>query len=759
MREKIKFNQGWLFAYGEDKVEYPVEHRYAYMSAKTERRRSGPASREYDYTGWRELNLPHDYVVEGEFNSAKSSSLGYLEYKNAWYIKKFNLPKSDDGRRITIYFEGVATEATVYLNGCLVKRSFTGYTPFEVDITDVVQYGSENVLAVFVNTNNHESWWYEGAGIYRDVWLVKTDLLAVDLYGLFVKPVYEDGKWRVDLSVTLRNEYCDARSATVKCDFSDGDGKEYFAEMNALVQGKDTATVNSSVPVCNPTLWSPEAPHFYKARARVVLDGEVVDETAVRFGFRTVEVDAQEGLFINGKHYYVNGVCGHADCGLTGKSVPDNVHRYKVKLLKEMGVNAYRCSHYPQADAMMDALDEAGFIVMAEARWFDSSDEGIRQMETLIKRDRNHPAVMFWSVGNEEPFHSYDQGVKIIKAMYTRLKKLDDSRFVTTAVDDPFTSTVFGECDVIGINYNLNGYEQTHEKYPGKAIFATECAAANTTRGYYGETNAELGLESAYDHDMDDYFLSKEHTWQFFAEHPWVMGGYQWIGIDHRGEAKWPAVSSKSGSIDLYLQKKDAFYQNRSLFTTDPMVHLLPHWNWNEGDKVKVWAYTNVPEVELFVNGKSLGKRTVQKFGHAEWLVDFVPGKIEARAYQGNEVVATDVKITTGAPVGLKLVQETTDVSANGEDMAIFTCLAVDADGNEVPNAEIDAVKFGTTGDCAVYSTGSDIRDHESLFDSTRRMWAGRISVAVLLGKEGGALTLTASADGFKSDTVTIKLK
>lgn len=776
MREKINFDKNWLFHKGDIKTAYPANKGFSYLSAKTERKHIGPACMYYNddpdcfnnnllfsADKWDRVDLPHDFIVGGIPEEQYNNAMGFFKAENGWYRKKFKLDESDRGRRIVLHFEGVCNRATVYLNNCLMKRSFTGYTPFDVDITDMVKFGEEeNILAVYVNTEEPEGWWYEGGGIYRHVWLIKTDLISIDRYGIYANPVKKEYGWIVETEVTLRNDSVKASSVEVEGRILDANGNEVaVAKGNTDILCKDKAVVKYSFEVKEPHLWSPDDGYLYNMEVRVFAGGGEVDTDRVSFGFRTVRIDPDKGLYINEKHYKIKGLCGHCDCGLMGKAVPDNIHRYKVQLMCEMGANGYRTSHYPQSDVLMDELDKAGFIVMDEIRWFESTEDGINQLETLVRRDRNHPSVIFWSVGNEEPYHCREQGKNICQTLIAKLRKLDNSRFVMTAVDNPDMATVYDVNDVIGINYNLMSYDRAHEKFPDKGIFASECAAASTTRGWYFPDDKSKGYVSAYDHETNKYYISRERTWKYLDSREWILGGYQWIGFEHRGEAVWPRLCSQSGAVDLYLQKKDAFYQNMSHYSIKPMVHLLPHWNWAgfEGETISVWAYTNCQEVELFLNGKSVGRRTVEKHTHVEWQVKYVPGVLEIKAYNGEELVAEDKKVTSDEPYRLALVQDTLDVSANSQDIAVFTCFVLDRNGNDVPDAEISTVDFTTSGDCRVYSTGSDISDHNSLFDTYRRMRAGRISVAVKLGSEPCGMKLYARSNGLISAMLDIKTK
>lgn len=768
MREIIDFDQNWLFHRGEMPAEFPSYKGIAYIGAKTERYHMGPASKDY-YAAedsydlnkehkselWKRVNLPHDYIIDGVPDKKYNNALGFLPYDNAWYIKKFTLTSEDKNKRITLLFEGVATHATVYLNGCLMKHNFCGYTTFEVDITDVVKYDRENSLAVYVDTQNHEGWWYEGGGIYRHVKMIKTDLLAVDLWGIYVKPVKNaDAGWTVCTEVTVRNDNYKAKKATVIGEIIDSEGRLVAtSSVSASIGDKEKSTVKLAFKVNAPSLWSPETPVLYTMRATVYSGKNACDSDSVRFGFRTFRLDPDKGMFINDKHYKIKGVCGHADCGLMGKAVPDNIFRYKVRLMKEMGANGYRTSHYPQSEALMDALDENGFIVMDETRWFESTDEGREQLTMLMKRDRNRPSVFFWSVGNEEPHHVTEEGRRICKTLMSLAHKLDDSRVIMTAVcHNPDKATVYDELEAIGINYNWNMYEYVHKKYPNKAVFSSECCATGTTRGWYFDQDNDKAYLPAYDRDTGADFKAREFTWKYLAGNEWLLGGYQWIAFEHRGEATWPRVCSQSGAIDLFMQKKDAFYQNMSHWVERPMVHLLPHWNFQglEGMPIKVVAYTNCDGAELIVNGKSQGYVEVEKWGHAEWSVPYERGRVEVKAFLGGAVVASEARETTGPAKKIMMTLDTADVAANGKDIAIVSCYCVDEAGREVPDAS-PVVSFTASGAGSIYSTGSDISEHASIFSSVRKMRAGRIGVAVKMNNTAGQLKIIATADGLES--------
>ena len=775
MREKILFDDNWLFHKGDIDVAFPTDKAPTYVQSKTERRHWGPASRYYDVGSevfkrvglictdkWELVNLPHDYIILQEPKETENKALGFFKYENSWYRKKFELTEEDLEKRLTFYFEGVATHATVYVNGCLMKHNFCGYNSFEVNVSDVVEVG-ENTIAVYVETHDHEGWWYEGGGIYRHVWLTKTEKVAVDLYGVYVRPEkLDDEKWQVKIETEVFNDNFNDVKAEVKNTIYDQNNKPFAAtsvEFDILLRDKNTAVCETIVK--SPELWDVERPYLYTVITEIKVDGEIVDTYKTRFGFRTFELNKDTGFWLNGRKVKIKGICAHQDFGLTGKAVPDNIHRYKIELIKEMGANGFRTAHYPHSEATMDALDELGFIVLNETRWFESTDEGLEQLEMLVKRDRNRPSVFFWSVGNEEYHHRTEVGRRIYKHMAAFVKKLDDTRLVTTAVtNDPETAVVHNEVDFIGVNYYIDRYAKMRENFPNLPVISAECCATPSSRGWYFDDSMEKGKYSAYDKNLAAWCISREVAWKFICEREWVAGEYQWIAFEHRGEAVWPRVCSVSGAIDLFLQKKDAFYQNQSHWIEDrPMVHLLPHWNFKglEGELIRVCAYTNCEELELFLNGESLGKKVIEKYGHGEWQVPYKAGTIKVEARQNGKTVCIDERTTTGNAVKLNLKLDNKIEVANGKDIAVITCYCTDSDGREVPDAT-PFVNFNANSHGTIIGTGSDNADHNPVYCTGRKMYAGRITIAVKVGNKAGDLKVYANSENLDSTVISIPL-
>lgn len=774
MAERILFNDNWRFHRGEIEVDFPPYKGAAYMMAKTESMLYGPAAYAYNdrpddfrtravHTSekWEKVDLPHDYVLQQTPDEKYNNTLGFFKYENAWYRKHFTLEESDRQSRLALYFEGVATHCEVFVNGVSVGRNFSGYTSFEVDITDFVYFERENVVAVHVITNRHEAWWYEGGGICRNVWFKKTAPLHIPLFGVYVRPEYlGENKWEIRFETELADDCVNAANAEVCFTLYDAD-TTVKATANVIVDAYGKVKAVATAEVESPKIWDIDSPNLYRVLTEVYSDGVLCDSETVSTGFRTFEA-TMKGFFLNGRKVTIKGANVHEDFGLTGRAVPENIHRYKVQMLKEMGANAYRCSHYPHNEAVMNALDENGFIVMSEIRHYNSSPECLRQLEMLVKRDRNHPSVFFYSLGNEEPRHKYEEGVRMFRRMRALTESFDDTRIITSAFNvPPETAAVMNEVDVIGMNYNMDMYDTARELYPNKPLLATEFAATSTTRGWYKEDSPARGYMSAYDKDTDSLYRSREYCWKFLTASEDILGGYIWDGFEHRGESYWPRLCSQAASIDLFLRKKDAFYQNKSQWSDEPMIHMLPHWNLpeKEGATVRVAVYTNCEEAELFLGDESLGRKTVGKYDVIDWYVPYVDKRVTVVGYNGGKEVVSTFTEKTGKAHRLCLeVDNAGDITANGRDVALVSCYALDEAGRKVPNA-CPTVYFTSNKLGSVVGTGSDVCDHERVDLPYRRMREGVIAVAVKVGNEAGVLKVYAESDGLIGDTIEINLQ
>lgn len=746
MREIISLNGRWNFFKGDIKVPRPVDKGATLIQCKNERKHIGPAAyyyfdkpdcyyaeREMHNEGWRYVTVPHDYILLQDNDEAQNNAHGYLKYENAWYRKEFSLDgEKYSGKRIFLQFDGVATHCEVYLNGSLMKRNFSAYNGFEIDITNNVYFDRHNVIAVYVNTDEFEGWWYQGGGIYRDVRLVITEPVYIARYGVYAPyKKLNAAEWKINFQTTVCNRQYKDADITVVSSIIDNDGNiAAVAEGRERLEAYSETVVRTSAVIENPKLWNIDEPNLYTVKTEILLDGIRIDENIIRTGFRTVEVSAEKGLLINGIKTVIKGVNAHQDYGITGIAVPKNINRYKIDLLKEMGANGYRTSHYEQTAGILDALDEKGFIVIDETRWFETTEESFEYLKDLVMRDRNRPSVFFWSTGNEERTHITDVGKNVHREMAEYIRKLDNTRLITTCEDKvPTESRVFGDCDVIAINYNLENYDAVHKAYPDKAIMASECCATGTSRGWFLPTSA--GLIKEKDVETNSWYQAREKTWKHLTERPYVIGGYQWVGFDHRGEATWPRISSVSGAFDLFLQKKSAFYQNQSHWTDKPMIYIVPHWNFKglENFPVEVDIYTNCDEIELFLNGKSIGRQSIDKYCHGNYNIKYSAGELKAVGYKNGKIVCEDERITSGPAEKLRLRLENS-FEINGVDLAVLTCECTDKNGLTVPDAA-EYVYFSTDENAEIIGTGSDERDHKCVSSAERQMFAGKISVVV----------------------------
>ena len=497
MLENINLNTAWRFHKGDIAEPISKDKGFIYCQSKTERKLSGPAAYNYSDTPdqfygyimnpekWEWVDLPHDYVVYQDNDENENCALGYLHYDNAWYRKHFYMPEDSENKRVLLRFDGIAGKSTVYLNGCLMYHNFSRYNTFEIDISDYVYYDKENIIAVYVNTEDFEGWWYQGGGIYRDVHLTVTEPVAIDLWGVYAPYKKLDGnRWQINFETTVVNADYEDKSVALESSIIGADGLVLAtAAGEGRVKLREKGVIKYGAEVCNPLLWDCDNPNLYTVKTVLTLNGEEIDENITRIGFRTVEISAENGLLLNGKPTFINGVCAHQDFGLTGLAVPENIAKYKVALMKEMGANGYRTSHYQQTKSYMDAFDEQGFLVMDEARWFESTKEAMEQLESLIKRDRNRPSVIMWSTSNEELRHITENGKKLHKAIAAQIRKYDYTRPITAAEDKtPDKSTIYDECDFIGINYNLSIYDAVHKMRPDKPICRSSLSITKATR-------------------------------------------------------------------------------------------------------------------------------------------------------------------------------------------------------------------------------------------------------------------------------------
>lgn len=718
-RERLSFDTGWKFHLGDD---WPKALRLDKAGAN-----AGPASEKlFSDASWRTVNLPHDWAIELPFDKNADMSHGYravgpgFETNSiGWYRRAFELAKADEGKRIWITFDGVYRDATIFVNGWLVRRHEGGYYPIREDITDVVKFGERNVIAVKVDATKFEGWFYEGAGIYRHAWLEKTVPVAIAPDGIFVYSKFKnnvpEGAAAIHVEADVLNKLTNAVNALVNCEIISPDGKSVAKFKGTQeVGGELQATLKLQSKVSTPLLWSPESPKLYKLITTVSVDGKTVDQKETTFGIRTTVFDPVKGFLLNGKPVSIHGVCNHQDHAGVGAAIPDALQEFRIQQLKKFGCNGIRTSHNPPTPELLDACDRLGMMIMDENRLLGSDSENMRKWDVMIRRDRNHPCIIIWSVSNEEFSVEWnDQGRNAARSMQSDVHRLDPTRQVTYPA--PQGDTVGGINSVIevrGWNYHPGpDMDKYHAKHPQQANVGTEQASATSTRGIY-ENSRERGYVAAYDAPPHQWVTSSEDWWSWFAESPWLSGGFVWTGFDYRGEPTpygWPNVNSHFGILDTCGFPKDNFYYYQSWWTTNTVLHLLPHWNWpgREGHEFRVDALSNCKEVELFLNGESLGRKAMQPNRKLSWQVKYAPGILSAKGYDAaGKLIAEAKRETTGDATRIDLVPDRKTINADGADVAVFSVTAYDAQGRFVPVAQ-NKINFAIAGAGKIIGVGN----------------------------------------------------
>ena len=696
-RERLLLDFGWQFHLGDD---WGTGEDLVKAGGS-----SGPARPGFSDAGWRTLNLPHDWVIELPFDEKADGSHGYKpvgpgfpQNSVGWYRRTFDLPQEDAGKRLWLQFDGVYRDCRVYLNGYFVGHHESGYSSFRYDITDVAHCGGKNVLAVRVDASQFEGWFYEGAGIYRHVWLVKTAPIAVVPDGTFVFSQFENntpqGPAEIIVKTRLSNSATNSASVKVTCRVIGPDGTSVAEDdQETDIEAFSEDGLVQSMTVDAPILWSPESPKLYTLVTTVEAEDELVDQTQTEFGIRTVAFDPEKGFLLNGEPYELKGTCNHQDHAGVGAAVPDRLQSFRVARLKEMGCNAYRTSHNPPTPALLQACDHLGMLVMDENRLLGSDAANLERLEGLVLRDRNHPSVVVWSIANEEGVQTTPTGGRIGLTMQQLVHQLDPTRSVTMAAN---VGNDFGGInaiiDVRGWNYHIGkGMEDYHAAHPTQPNVGTEQASTVCTRGIYAN-DKEHGYVSAYDDNAPPWANTTETWYKFFAPRPWLSGGFAWTGFDYRGEPtpyEWPCINSHFGIVDTCGFPKDNFFYYKAWWTDKPMLHLLPHWNWagKEGQEIDVRCFSNCEEVELFLNGESQGKQAVANNSHARWKVKYAPGTVSAKGFKGGQAVLEEKVETAGSPAALMLIPDRSEVNADGQDVSIVTVAVADAQGRVFPLA------------------------------------------------------------------------
>ncbi len=777
-RERLLFDFGWKFTpghgtdpardlgFGFGQGDFAKTGGFDFAKAK------------FDDSKWRTLNLPHDWAVELPFvhddskvdddvpvqsHGYKPLGRRYPETSIGWYRRAFDVPASDLGRRIAVEFDGVFRSVLVLVNGCFIGRNDNGYAPFHFDLSDFLDYGTRNYIVVRVDASFGDGWFYEGAGIYRHMWLTKTDALHLGRWDSTVRTAIHGESATLSLETVVVNEGRQAENAKVSWKIVDPSGKT-VATADAPAQSvaaDGAATFAATAQVASPALWSVDTPNLYAAVVAVESDGKVHDAERISFGVRTAVFDANRGFLLNGKSVKIQGTCNHQDHAGVGAALPDRMQWFRLGVLREMGCNAVRTSHNMPTPEWVSGCDRMGMMMMCETRQMNSSPEGLAQLETMVKRYRNSPSIILWSIGNEEDElqgEMAEQGVKIGATMVKRCHELDPTRVVSAAVNADNEKGVSLALDVIGFNYHLEFPDGFHNRHPEKAVYGSETSSAISTRGMY-TTDPLRNLVNSYN-GVVEWGETAEEWWTFYGTREWMAGGFAWTGFDYRGEPTpygWPSINSQFGIVDMCGFPKDVFYYYKAWWGKEPSLHLFPHWNFEgrEGDEIPVWVYTNLDEVELLVNGKSLGSQKVPHLGHVEWKAKYEPGTIEARGSRGGQVVLTEKRETTGPAAAIRLTADRTTINADGEDIAVIQVEALDKQGRVVPTAG-NLIGFRISGDGALIGVGNgDPNCQESDKEPRHSLFNGLAQVIVQSTKRPGEIHVEAVKDGWEGPELT----
>ena len=809
-RERLLFDFGWKFHLGDapdagSKFDYPEVSDLAKthideIGKEGEANVPDPVATNlggdvsfvqsgFDDSSWSELNLPHDWVVALPFDEHadvkhgfKPVGPGFLQNSIGWYRREFDLPASDAGKKLYVEFDGVYRNSLIWLNGHCLGRHLSGYSGFRYDISQYANYGGNNELVVRVDASRFEGWFYEGAGIYRHVWLVKTAPLAIAPDGIFVWSQFKNnvpkGKPEVHIQVQLLNTQANAAKATVTAEILSPDGEEISTlREKTKLAAESTNEVDETARVSNPQLWSPESPNLYKLITTIEIGGKVVDRKESAFGIRTIAFSAKDGFLLNGRRYEIQGTCNHQDHAGVGSAIPDDLQDYRVARLKEMGCNAIRTSHNPPTPELLDACDRLGLLVMDENRRMDTNGYELNELKNFILRDRNHPSVFIWSLGNEEMYLQGTKGtnaatpdvahaaaVQVVTPMQNLAHELDPTRLCTVAMNGGWGYGISTVIDVQGFNYGTRRIDSFRAKFPDKLTIGTETASTRVTRGIYADDKAR-GYVAAYGTNGVE---RAQQWWPYYATHPFTSGGFVWTGFDYRGEPtpyKWPCISSHFGLMDTCGFPKDLYYYYQAWWTGNPVLHIMPHWNWPDkvGQNIDVRVFSNCRQVELFLNGQSLGRQTMQPNLFLDWYVPYQPGNLTAKGYDANGIAAAQTEVeTTGDPAAVELEPDRTLVNADGESLSIINVSIRDLSGYVVPTAS-NLVHFTIQGPGKIVGVGNgDPSCHEpdqypSQTGWQRSAFNGLAQVIVQSTKIAGEITLTATADGLQTATVYIQ--
>lgn len=680
--------------------------------------------REFESENWQDVSLPHDWLTYLELDKEEDAAGGFKNRGIAWYSVNFNLP-NDDICNAQLVFDGVLGYTAVFVNGVAAVRNFSGYNRFSCDVSAYLLPGQENRIDLQVDASRCEGWWYEGAGLYRPVYIRFRENVRFVLEDCFVR--WENSVLKADLAVE--------EQGIVNARLFDAQGV-------CVAEGND---INMCLSVSEPNLWSPENPYLYKLLCELKSDGKTVDTFSCSVGLREIEWVADKGMFLNGAHYPVKGICCHQDHAGVGAAVSDSLMEQRIATLKNFGINAYRCAHHAPAESLLEICDRLGMLVMVENRHFDLSEETLKQVDALIKLARNHPCVFLYSLFNEEPWQKEERGRRIAEGLKNRVLKNDTTRAITGAQNGGMLerANAADALDVVGVNYFLKDYDATHKRLPHKVMLGTENCPTYATRGVHISSKTEQ-IFAQYGEEWGNFSESLDETMQTIFSKPYVAGCFAWCGFDHRGEPTpygWPSVISHWGFHDECGFAKETAYLLKAWYSEQLCVRLLPHWNWNDGETVRVCAFTNADSAELFLNGKSLGTKNVE-LKKAFWEVPFIAGELKVVAKCENDFVTDSVR-TAGEPS--KLVLENWTEKINNSDVRVINVSVADENGVLVPDFG-ETVHFSVSDGVILGVGNGDPNSHHYQKAESIPLFHGRAQVIIRTGA-----TVTAACGDLKA--------
>lgn len=779
-RQRTLLNDSWKFHYGNaSNPQLDFNYSIVNLLAKSGKGDSTAIDPKFDDSQWRTLKLPHDWAVEESFSFKDDIDLKDHGYKAVgglfpasaigWYRKGFRIDPADSGRRFSITFDGIYRNAKVWINGFYLGTNESGYVGFTYDITDFINFQKENKLVVRVDATQSEGWFYEGAGIYRNVWLNKYNNVNLPKEEIFVHTAVRDKQAIISLETLVKNEGLADADYVLEAAVRDRTGKlvasfpqqAFHTASSADVAYKTQLTLNS------PHLWSLEDPYLYRLQVCLKQGNNTLDNQEIRFGIRTVEV-TNKGLYLNGKHIKIKGTNNHQDHAGVGSALPEALQYWRIAKLKEMGSNAYRASHHAPTPELLDACDSLGMLVMDEQRLLNSGPEYINQFERLLKRDRNRASVFMWSIGNEEGYvQTNSYGKRIALTLLAKQRQLDPSRVSVYAAD--LANVFHGVNEVIpvrGFNYRQFAVADYHREHPTQPLIGTEMGSTVTTRGIYEKDSVR-----AYVPDQDitaPWWASRaEDWWPLAAENDFWLGGFIWTGFDYRGEPTpyvWPNISSHFGVMDICGFPKNIYYYYKSWWSNEDVLHISPHWNWkgSEGKPIKIWVNSNCQTVELFLNGKTLGKKTMKVNSHLSWEVPYQAGTLSAIGYRNGRKLQAKVQ-TAGE--GYRLVAEpsTKILKADGRDILMYDLKVLDKKGIVVPDAA-NLVRLQIQGNAEIIGCGNgDPSSHEpdkcEAGKWQRHLFSGKCQFIIQAGTIPSLIKITASSDGLQSISTSVVSK